>query len=197
MVSALTSSIDKRIAVLKVSEPPQTMNVPAGGLSAHVVICGAGRVGRTVADALAQLRFPSVLIEIDDARVQQARRAGLAVVYGDATQRVVLEAAAVTRARAILVTIPVLIDVRGIVALLRRLHADAPIIARAEGAEAVRALLASGVTDVASPQYEAAIEMTRQALARLDVSAHDIQQVAGVIRRDRYGAARGGDLSPG
>jgi hypothetical protein len=50
-----------------------------------------------------------------------------------------------------------------------------------------RPLESLGVHDVTSPEYEAAIEMTRQALAHFDVPAHDIQQVASAIRRERDG----------
>ena len=111
--------------------------------------------------------------------------AGLPVIYGDATHRIVLAAAGVAHARAIVITIPVLIDVRTIVGALQQSGVDIPIIARAEGAEAVAALYGLGIQDVTSPEYEAAIEMTRQALAHFDVPADDIEQVASAIRRDR------------
>ena len=100
-----------------------------------------------------------------------------------------LEAARVTSARAILITIPAFIDVRAIVATLRRLHVAGPIIARAENSDAVRALYAFGVDEVTSPEFEAAIEMTRQALMHLNVPADEILQVAHAIRRERYGVA--------
>ena len=187
VVSGLTSSIYRRFTSVSLSEPPQTINMPAGGMTDHVVVCGAGRVGRTIADALAHLGLPCVMIELDDARVQAARVAGLPVIYGDATQTVVLEAAGAVHARAILVTIPAFVDVRAIVATVRRLGRPVPIVARAEDADAVRALNALGVDEVTSPEYEAAIEMTTQALVHLDVPAHEILQVASVIRRERYG----------
>ena len=64
-----------------------------------MVIAGSGRVGRSIADALSQLTLPFVLVESDDRRVQQARVAGRPVIYGDASQPVVLEAAGIrTRA---------------------------------------------------------------------------------------------------
>src|SRR5436309_3914596 len=191
IVSGLTSSIYRRIVARTVKEPPQTINVPPGGMVDHVVVCGAGRVGRTIADALAHLRLPFVMIELDDARVQEARVAGLPMIYGDATQTVVLEAAGVSLARAILVTIPSFIDVRLIVATLRRLQPAVPIIARAEGSDAVRALCGLGVDEVTSPEYEAAIEMTRQALVHLNVPAFEILQVASAVRRERYGLTAG------
>jgi monovalent cation:H+ antiporter-2, CPA2 family len=195
VVSGLTSSIYRRLVARHVREPPQTINVPPGGMVDHVIVCGAGRVGRTIADALAHLRLPFVMIELDDARVQEARVAGLPMIYGDATQTVVLEAAGVGHARAILVTIPSFIDVRLIVATLRRLQLAVPIIARAEGSDTVRALYELGVDEVTSPEYEAAIEMTRQALVHLNVPAFEILQVASAVRRERYGLTAGAGRS--
>ena len=43
---------------------------------------------------------------------------------------------------------------------------------------AVRALDALGVSETASPECEAAVELTRQALLRLEVPADDVQQAA-------------------
>jgi CPA2 family monovalent cation:H+ antiporter-2 len=161
-------------------------NLPPAGLSNHVVIAGGGRVGRSIADALSNLALPFVLIESNDRRFQQARTAGLPVIYGDATQPVVLEAGAVGRARAMLVTVPAFPDVRRIVAAGRQLRPDLPLMVRADSAGAVRALYALGVQEVTSPEFEAAIEMTRQALMYFNVPAHDVLHVASTIRRQRY-----------
>jgi K+:H+ antiporter len=194
-ISGLTSSIYRRFASRASSELPQTINMPAGGLADHIVVCGAGRVGRTIADALAHLRLPYVLIELDHTRAEQARAAGLPVIYGDATQPAVVDAAGIRRARAMLITIPALVDVRAILAVLQHLHVTLPIIARAEGPESVRALYDLGVMEVTSPELEAAIEMTREALLYLNVPAHEILQVASAVRRERY--ALTDDASPG
>jgi CPA2 family monovalent cation:H+ antiporter-2 len=102
----------------------------------------------------------------------------------------VLEAASAQRARAILVTVPTFADVRSIVQAARRLRPDLPIIARADGPEAVRTLYPLGIQEVTSPEYEAAIEMTRQALMHLNVPSHDILRVAGAMRRERYDDTR-------
>jgi len=99
----------------------------------------------------------------------------------------VLEAAGILRARAILVTVPAFPDVRSIVRAVRQLRPDLPIIARADGFNAVRALYALGIQEVTSPEFEAAIEMTRQALMYFNVPAHDVLRVARAIRRERYG----------
>jgi len=168
------------------TEAPEVINLPSAQLSDHVVIAGSGRVGRSIADALSQLTLPFVLVESDDRRVQQARVAGRPIIYGDASQPVVLHAAGTHRARAILVTVPAFSDVRNIVRAARQIRPDLPIIARADGPEAVRALYALGIQEVTSPEFEAAIEMTRQALLYFHVPAHDVLSVASAIRRERY-----------
>jgi CPA2 family monovalent cation:H+ antiporter-2 len=86
-----------------------------------------------------------------------------------------------------LVTVPTFSEVRSIVFSVKALRPDLPIIARADGPEAVSALYELGIQEVASPEFEAAIEMTRQALLHFNLPAHEILQVASAIRRERYG----------
>ncbi len=98
----------------------------------------------------------------------------------------VLDAARLAHARALLVTVPALPDVRNLVAAARQLHADLPVIARADSADSVAALYALGIQEVTSPEFEAAIEMTRQALLYFEVPAHQVLSVASAIRHERY-----------
>jgi CPA2 family monovalent cation:H+ antiporter-2 len=194
MISGLVPTLYERYWPRRVRETHESANLPQS-LAAHVVIAGAGRVGRSIADALSHLDLPFVLIESDDRRLRQARDAGQPVIYGDATQPVVLEAAGLDTARALLVTVPAFQDVRVIVAAARRLRPEVPVIARADGPEAVAALYGVGVQEVASPEVEAAIEMTQQALMYFHVPAHEVLRVASAIRHERYERARGGSES--
>jgi CPA2 family monovalent cation:H+ antiporter-2 len=186
VVSSLVPWLYGRFWPKRSRETFETINLPPAGLADHVIVAGAGRVGRAIADGLAGLKLPFVMIESDDRRIQQARGAGFPVIYGDATQSVVLEAAWLHKARAILVTVPAFADVRSIVRATRHVRPDLPIIARAEGPEAVRALYALGIQEVTSPEFEAAIEMTTQALMHFDVQADEVLRIAGAMRRETY-----------
>jgi CPA2 family monovalent cation:H+ antiporter-2 len=186
-VSGGTSMVYERFWPRRPREAFEAINLPRSGLSNHVLVAGWGRVGRSVGDSLSHLHLPYALVEFDDRRVRQARAAGVPVIYGDASQTVVLEAAGVSRARALLVTVPAYPDVRNIVTAARQVRPDLPIVARADSTDAIQALYVLGVQEVASPEFEAGIEMTRQALIHLNVPAHDILRVASAIRRERYG----------
>jgi CPA2 family monovalent cation:H+ antiporter-2 len=88
VMSGLVPMIYRRFWSSRDPETYEAANLPSGGLAAHVIVAGAGRVGRTIADALAHLKLPFVIVELDDRRVQQMRAAGLPVIFGDASQPV-------------------------------------------------------------------------------------------------------------
>ena len=74
-------------------ESLETSNIPDHGYKGHVVIAGGGRVGFQIAQILKRLNIQFVIIELDHRRFEQAKEAGMSVVYGDAGQEIVLEAA--------------------------------------------------------------------------------------------------------
>ncbi len=168
----------------------QTLNLPAAGLRDHVVIAGGGRIGQYVAQLLQQLGLSCVVIELDYRLVRQAKQAGFPTIYGDAAQAIVLEVAQVEQARLVIVTTPVVTITQSIVAQVRRLNATIHIVARAEGVEHMQALYAQGVYEVVLPEFEAGLEMTRQALLHLEVPSAEIQQLADATRHDLYAPLR-------
>ncbi len=189
VVSGLTSPLYAWMSRRRGAEPVQTINLKRESLSGHVIVAGGGRVGCGIADVLRRLDLPVVIIELDHRRIDQARADGRPVVFGDAAQPVVLEAAGVERARLLVVTVPVLGVSRSVVAQARVLNPGIEVVARAENAEAMSALHAMAVTEVVQPEVEASIEMTRQALMRLRMPALDILRLTDGLRHTRHGPA--------
>lgn len=168
------------------SEPVLSINLPKTGLHGHVVIAGGGRVGQYVAPVLHRLALAFVVIELDHRRVEQIKSQGFPVIYGDAGAPVVLEAANVREACLVLITTPAM-GVTAIVAeQVRRLNPQVHIVARAEGLEQMRALHRHGVYEVVQPEFEAGLEITRQALLHMNTPATDIQRFTDAIRHELY-----------
>ncbi|MDO9462820.1 MAG: cation:proton antiporter, partial [Deltaproteobacteria bacterium] len=167
-------------------EPLQTINLPQTGLRDHVVIVGRGRVGRHVAQVLRRLDLAFVIIEMDYRRVEQAKAAHLPVIYGDASQAIVLEAAQIEQARLLLITVPAIVVSQSIVHQARQLNSSLHIVARAEGIEQMKALYSSGVYEVVQPEFEAGLEITRQALLHLHIPATEIQRYTDAVRHELY-----------
>ena len=167
-------------------EPLQSINLPAAGLNDHVVIAGGGRVGQYVAQVLQRLQLAYVLVELDYQRVEQAKKASLPVIFGDASQAVVLEATKLGQARLLLITTPDILTTQAIVNHVHTHHPDLHIVARAEGLEQMQTLHKLGVYEVVQPEFEAGLEITRQALLHWDIPASEIRNFTDAVRHELY-----------
>jgi CPA2 family monovalent cation:H+ antiporter-2 len=168
------------------SEPLDTINLPKDGLYEHVVIAGAGRVGYYVAKVLQRMNLAFVVIELDQYRVEHCKQEGIPVIYGDATQEIVLETARVDDAKVLLITVPAIATTRGIVEAVRKLSPSLHVVARVESVELMSALHEHGVYEVVQPEFEAGLEIVRQALLHLDIPNAEIYHFTDGIRQELY-----------
>ncbi len=75
-------------------------------LTDHVIICGFGRIGVALAQALSAARAGFVVVEQGEARANQAIEAGYLCLHGDAANEAVLHAGGVMRARVLVTALP-------------------------------------------------------------------------------------------
>ncbi len=168
-------------------EPVLTINITQDELFDHVVVAGAGNMGSAVARVVGRLGRPCVTIELDQHRLESCRASGLAVIYGDASHPLVLEAAGLSRACLLLVTTPSPVVTQAIVRHARQVRPELHIVARAETEKLADELRELGVYEVVQPQLEAGFEMTRQALLHLKVPDSQIERFTDEVRQDWYG----------
>jgi CPA2 family monovalent cation:H+ antiporter-2 len=167
-------------------EPLQTINLPEDGLYDHVVIAGGGRIGSHVSNVLKHLEIPFVIIEMSYMRFEQLKTGGLPVIYGDASQPIVLEASNIEKARLLLITTPAIVVTQAIVHHVQQINPHLNIVARAEGMEQMATLYSKGVHMVVQPELEAGLELTRQALLNLHVPITEIQNYTDSVRLELY-----------
>jgi voltage-gated potassium channel len=120
-------------------------------LQGHVIICGAGRVGRTAARTLEEMNEPFVLIESDPELVHALQEEGSIVLEGDSTQDETLLAAGLERAKGILVCTGDDSDNLFIVLSARSLNRDLFIVARSVEASNEGKMRRAGANKVISP----------------------------------------------
>src|SRR5439155_339369 len=98
-------------------------------LSGHVVLCGFGRVGSAIGEALETFGVPYVVIETDPDVVKSLRARGVPAVFGDAAQRIILAAAQAEHAALVILTVPETDRARLAVRRVRALNPTIPILA--------------------------------------------------------------------
>lgn len=175
------------------AEPLTTKNLPGAEFAGHIVIGGYGRVGRLVAHLLHRLARPFVIIEIDPEKVEAAQKAGFPVVFGNVAAVPVLEAAGVERASLVILTVTDPVGARRAVQIMRRLAPGVEIVARATSQEQIKDLGSLGVKEAVQPELEAALELSRQALAFTGFERFDIHQFIDRMRLEKYAALTGGE----
>ncbi len=121
-----------------------------GRLRDHYIICGAGRVGRSVARELAQRPVPFVIIENAPERLQKAEPEWLTII-ADATKETTLHQAHIERARGLVAATTTDANNIYIVLTARGLNPKLKIIARASEEDAEKHLRTAGADTVVSP----------------------------------------------
>jgi CPA2 family monovalent cation:H+ antiporter-2 len=153
----------------------------------HVVICGYGRVGRELSEAVRRRNFEVVIIEHDLRRAAEATARGMLVFTGDATREIVLKQARVDQAKVLAVTTPDLPTAEAITREGRRLNKDLEIITRSSDVRAIRALHQAGAVGIVQPEIEAGLEFIRRTLRSYGVSGVELQSLINGRREKHYG----------
>lgn len=193
-VSRLTAPVYNFYKKYKPVESVHTINIPETGLKDHIVIAGGGRIGSKIASTLSKLKLNFVLIEQNYNTVERIKSEGYPVVFGDASNEIILEAAGVKVAKLILVTVPSMLTADSITENVKRLNSDIHVVARAENIEHMERLHEKGVYEVVQPEFEASLEFNRQALLHLGIPVQQIQKFSDDIRKEHYSSLYETDL---
>ncbi|MBU1567576.1 MAG: cation:proton antiporter [Proteobacteria bacterium] len=164
-------------------EPLESINFPEHALRDHVVIAGGGRVGFQVASVLDRVGTSFVIVEIDQHRVEETKAAGYPVVYGDGSHEVVQEALAMHRASLLVVTTPGIVVARAIIKNARKVNSRIGVVARMAEPSFFEIFKELGVRNLVYPEFEAGLEITRQALLHLHLPVTEIQRQTEAIRQ--------------
>lgn len=171
---------------------PVPVNVPparpqdTGHLREHVVLCGYGRIGQSVARFLEEERIPYVALDLDPAKVRDAHAAGEPVFYGDCADVEMLRAVGVERARLLVISYDDVAAALKVLHHVRQLCAQLPVMVRSRDEGHVRVLQEAGATEVVPETLEAGLIIASQVLLMLDVSLPRVIRRIQEQRTHRY-----------
>lgn len=152
----------------------------------HVIICGFGRIGQNIARFLDQEHLAYVALDLDTARIREAQEAGNRVFFGDATHRAIIEAAGITRARILVVSVDNPHAALKIVPYVRQIRPDLPILVRTRDDAHLDELQAAGATEVVPETLEASLMLVTHLLFLLGVDRAQINRHIQNARTHRY-----------
>jgi monovalent cation:H+ antiporter-2, CPA2 family len=131
-----------------------------------VVLVGWGRVGRRLAEGLAEKHVPFVVAEQNRELVEALRARGIPAVFGDAAEPETLVQAHVARARMLVIATPDTLGVRRMAEHARLLNPAIEIVVRSHNEDEARRLQEELKGRVFVGEHELALAMTRHVLER-------------------------------
>jgi CPA2 family monovalent cation:H+ antiporter-2 len=157
----------------------------------HVIVCGFGRSGQTLARFLQSEQLSVIALDLDAQRVRAAAAAGESVVFGDAGRREVLVAAGVHRASAVIVSFANTEVALRILAHMRELEPRVPVIVRTHDDSDLEKLRAAGAAEVVPEILEGALMLASQTMLELGVPLSTVLRGIRHARAERYQLMRG------
>lgn len=156
----------------------------------HVIICGFGLGGQSIARVLKANRIPYVVIDLNEQRVREARREGEPILFGDCTSTHILEMAGLRRSRVIVFVISDPFANRLAVGAARQACRDIVILTRTKYVADIDDLWDLGSNEVIAEEFEAALELMTRILRVYNAPRAMIAEEIKSIRDQRFGIFR-------
>jgi glutathione-regulated potassium-efflux system ancillary protein KefC len=153
---------------LATKAPERPADAPAAG---KVIVAGLGRVGQVVARLLNGAGYLPTILDDDPDHVEQSRRFGFRVFYGDATRLDLLEAAGAAHADFLIITLDDPVATTQLARTAVKHFPDLRIIARARDMRHMFELRDIGVEIIERETFQSALELGRAALAAVGADA--------------------------
>ncbi len=160
-------------------------------LSDHVILCGYGRSGQFLGRFLKEENISFIAIDMDLNRVNDAASAGEKVMYGDASRRVVLNAAGISSCKAVIITYA---DDRAsskVLSVIRESYLELPIIVRTTDETSIERLQEEGASEVVPEVLEGSLMLGSHALIMLGIPLGRVVKKIRAFRSERYAMFRG------
>lgn len=157
----------------------------------HVIICGYGRSGQSVARFLEREKIPLVALDADPERVREAAVAGDSVLFGDASRREVLTAAGLPRAQAVVVSFSDTAKALAIIGQVRQLRGDVPVIVRTFDDTDIAKLRDAGAAEIVAEVVEGSLMLAAQTMLLLGLPISQVLRRVNAERNERYSLLAG------
>ncbi len=147
-----------------------------------IIIVGFGRFGRIVGRLLHANNYPTTILDHDPDQINEARRYGYEVYYGDATRKELLLAAGADEAELMVVSLD---DPEASLAVLKMAKKHFPqlkVFARAHGMGHAFDLLNAGADAYEREMLESGLALGEKVLRRLGVGAYQAKQAVHTFR---------------
>ncbi len=140
----------------------------------HVVICGYGRVGSLIGRSLLLANIPYIAIDYNFYLVEKARKEGVNIIYGDPTDRDILDYVQVDEAKILILALPERFSQEAIILAAKKLNPKIFVISRVHKEADKQRMKDLGANIVISPEFEASLSIIKKIYLWRQLSKEEI-----------------------
>ena len=152
----------------------------------HLVIIGYGINGQNISKAAKNADIPYVIVDLDHDALQKAKNAGENLVFGDATDPMILKHLHVQEARVVVIAISDTNATKKIIIGVRALTQTADLIVRTRYVREIEENLRLGADEVIPEEFETSIQIFSRVLRKYLIPHNEIQDFINQIRSSDY-----------
>lgn len=130
----------------------------------HIVICGYGRMGSNIGRTLLLSDIPFIAIDYDFQKVEQAKKEGVNIIYGDASDIDLLDYIQVDEAIILILAVPEKISQESIILNAKKLNPKIYIISRIHQKQDKKRIKEIGADMLIQPEFEASLSIIKKIL---------------------------------
>ncbi|MEM1137623.1 MAG: cation:proton antiporter [Bacteroidota bacterium] len=181
IIKVLPFSSKMKAKLLAVPEKNAAYNVEE--LQDHIVIIGYGLAGQSLAHCALASQIPYVIIELNPKTVEEAAKAGIPIIYGDACNEEVLNHANIDKAKVAVITTIATTKASEITYHLRRFNEKLSIIARTKQLEEMEDLRRHGANAIIVDELESKLEAIMMVMSLYNVPEDHIKEYTSAVKK--------------
>lgn len=155
-------------------------------LKDHLVIIGYGINGKNISKAAKSTNIPYVIVELEQAAFQEAKKDEEPIVFGDAANPIILKHVHVQEARVVVIAISDPGATKKIINEVRSLSKTACIIVRTRYVKEIAENLRLGADEVIPEEFETSIEIFSRVLRKYLIPHDQIMTFINNVRSSDY-----------
>lgn len=180
----IPTQVRRRLDTIK--KVTKAEDIPLEELRDHLVIIGYGINGQNISKAAKSANIPYVITDLEPDAFQKAKQKGEPVVFGDATNPVILKHLHVQEARVVVIAISDPAATKKIINGIRALTQTAFLIVRTRYVREIEENIRLGADEVIPEEFETSIEIFSRVLRKYLIPQDEIQNFINQVRSSDY-----------
>ncbi len=181
----ISSAVRKRLENIKKSSNAEE-DFSEENLHDHLVIIGYGINGENISKAAKQAEIPYVILDTDPDTFSKAKKKNEPIIFGDATNSLILKHAHVQEARVVVIAISDPLATKKMLTSIRQFTQTATVIVRTRYIREIEEVIKLGADEVIPEEFETSIEIFTRVLKKYLVPFDEIQDFTNQIRSSDY-----------